>query len=163
MLVSVNVIQLNDTYYNDAVRLAVDAKTGKYEDISPRLKKYKQYFVAVRGKQVVGVIGWYQDDGRYAGNALGDKFPYGNDVYWVSHFAVELKFRNMGIGSLLLQNLGETVKRLGGTELWVYTDKTRGFYEKHGFKFVQKAWIEENWQEVLKKELKWLRKSSPKI
>lgn len=150
----VKIDPLSNSSYKEAVHLAVDAKTGKEEDISRRLKKYKQYFVVVKGKQIIGVIGWYQDDGRYAGNALGDRFPYGNNVYWVSHFAVEPKFRNKGIGSLLLKHLEKIAKNLGGAALWVYTDNARGFYEKHGFEFVQKAWIEENWQEVLKKELK---------
>lgn len=80
--------------------------------------------------------------------------PYGKDIYWLSHFATDRNFRNKGIGRSLLNYLEGIVKILGGRELWVYTDQARGFYEKNGFIFVQKAYIVESWEDVLKKELK---------
>lgn len=102
---------------------------------------------------MVGEIGWYHDDGGFAGKALGKNFPYGKNIYWLGHFAVDPNFRGKGVGTALLEYLEDVIKKLGGRELWVYTDQARVFYEKVGFGFVQKAWIEECWEDVLIKKL----------
>lgn len=52
-----------------------------------------------------------------------------------------------------MRHLEYIVKALGGRKLWVYTSQAREFYEKKGFTFVQKAWIDDSWQEVLRKDL----------
>ncbi|MBI2049537.1 GNAT family N-acetyltransferase [Candidatus Roizmanbacteria bacterium] len=143
---------LNKSTYEDAVRIAIVGNTGLEKDIRKRLKE-DHYFVAVDGDKVVGEIGWYQDNGSFAGEALGDRFPYGKNIYWLGHFAVDRPSRNKGIGKLLLKYLEDIIKGLGGRELWVYTDQARGFYEKNGFVFVKKAMIEDCWQDVLKKDL----------
>lgn len=54
----------------DAVRIAVESNTGKDKDVRPRLKEYKRYFIAIDKSRVVGEIGWYQDEGEFAGNLL---------------------------------------------------------------------------------------------
>ena len=84
---------------------------------------------------------------------MGDKFPYGTNVYWLSHFAINEKYRHQGIGTLLLQFLENEIRKFGGKQLWVYTSQARGFYEKKGFVFIKKALIDEEWEEVLKKDL----------
>lgn len=99
------IVPLDEKTYEDAVRLSVQGNTGQEKDIRPRLEKYKQYFVAIKDKKTVGVIGWYKDDGSFAGKALGEKFPHGKSIYWLSHFAVDRKYRNQGIGKSLLNYL----------------------------------------------------------
>lgn len=83
---------------------------------------------------------------------MKDNFPYGKDVYWVGHFAVEKDYRNNKIGTKLLTYLGHVVKQLGARGLWVYTSQARGFYEKNGFVFVQKGEIDNEWEDFLKKD-----------
>jgi len=150
---NLEIVSLNKDTYEQAVKLALEGETGNEADIRRRLKKFRQYFVALGKGKVVGEIGWYHDDGGFAGKALGKNFPYGKNIYWLGHFAVDPNFRGKGVGTALLEYLEDVIKKLGGRELWVYTDQARVFYEKVGFGFVQKAWIEECWEDVLIKKL----------
>lgn len=149
----VNVIPLTEDRYEDAVRIAIEGETGEEKDIRPRLKDYYRHFVAEVNRETIGEIGWYKDNGEFAGKAMGTDFPEGDNVYWISHFAVDKKYKGKGVGTKLIQYLEKIIKKLGGTELWVYTSRARGFYEKQGFDFVQKTFLEGEWEDVLKKNL----------
>jgi N-acetylglutamate synthase-like GNAT family acetyltransferase len=71
----------------------------------------------------------------------------------VSHFAVVEKLRGQGIGSQLMTYLEDVVRNMGGKEMWVYSERARRFYEKQGFEFVTKGYIEDCWQDFLMKVL----------
>jgi GNAT superfamily N-acetyltransferase len=121
------------------------------------LKSYKSLkqnlgniFVAVKDDQVIGLIGRYQDSGRWAGKSLGDLFPKGKDIYWVSYFAVSDSLRGQGLGTRLMQHLIGEVKKKQARELWVYTRRARGFYEKMGFTFITCRVIEDEAHDFLK-------------
>ena len=149
----IQIVPLNNKTYEEVVRIAVEGATGEEKDIRPRLRFYHRYFTAIFDSKVVGEIGWYQDDGTFAGIALKENFPYGSNVYWIGHFAVEKDYRGRKIGTKLLTYLENVVKRLGAKEVWVYTSQARGFYEKRGFVFVQKGQIDDAWEDFLKKPL----------
>jgi GNAT superfamily N-acetyltransferase len=145
---------IDDSTYKEAVRIAVEGDTDDTFYAQQWLKNYDRYYVAMNKNRVVGEIGWYQDDGTLSGKVLGDKFPHGNNNYWISHFAVDKRFRNKGIGGLLFKYIEKVVKEKGAKELWVYTDTAQEFYLKHGFTFVAKGEVDDYIEEIFKKELK---------
>lgn len=107
-------------------------------------------FVIVDNDRVIGLIGWYQDNGRWAGKALGSLFPKGKDIYWVSLFAVDKSLQRQGIGTILMKHLIKQVKAKHARELWVYSLRARGFYEKMGFSFITRSIIEDEEHDFLK-------------
>jgi GNAT superfamily N-acetyltransferase len=145
---------IDDSTYKEAVRIAVEGDTDDNFYAQQWLKNYDRYYVAMSEDRVVGEIGWYQDDGTLSGKVLGDKLPHGNNNYWVSHFAVDERFRNKGIGGILFKYLEKVVKEKGAKELWVYTDTAQKFYLKNGFTFVAKGEVDDYIEEIFKKELK---------
>lgn len=150
---NIKIKPLEEKYLNKAVDIAVDSDVGERKYIRPWMKSKSKYFVALDGDKVVGEIGWYKDDGRISGEAMGMKFPREKNIYWISYFSVDSSYRNMGIGLQLLEHLEQVVRELGGKQMWVYTDKANRFYEKNGYEFVQKIWLEDAWEYVLKKIL----------
>jgi len=131
-------------------RVGPKTRTLRFFNKSLR-QKLHNIFVASIGDEIIGLSGWYQDKGDWAGKALGSLFPYGSDIYWVSYFAVKKEFRDKGIGTKLLNRLLKEVEQRKARELWVYTSRARGFYEKCGFMFVIKAVIERKSHEFMKK------------
>lgn len=107
-------------------------------------------FVISQNNKVVGLIGWYQDNGRWAGKSLGDLFPKGKDIYWVSLFAVDKSLQRQGIGTALMDHLIKVVSAKRAQELWTYSLRARGFYEKIGFRFVARRIIENEECDFLK-------------
>lgn len=114
------------------------------------LSERRDTFVAEVDSQVVGMIGWYIDDGSWAGESLGKVFPYGENVYWVNYFAVSNDFQRKGIGSILVEGLLKNLNEIGATELWTYTTRAKGFYQKMGFEYVTNTIIEEEPHDFLK-------------
>lgn len=141
-----------------AVDIASAAEVGERKDIDREMKKSldnktKQFFVAVCLDNVVGEIGWYQDKEKTAKKALGKDFPEGEDVFWVAYFSVAPEIRGKGVGRLLVNKIESEVKNKGGKYLWVYSSRARVFYEKCGFTFIKKGYIEDCWQDFLRKDL----------
>lgn len=152
---TIKINPLSDENKRQALAIAVAAKVGTHSKIirffNKSLRdKNKNIFSAEDNRKTVGVIGWYQDNGSWAGKSLGEIFPYGDDIYWVSYFAVDEKLRRRGIGTLLIEHLIEAIRQRGGRELWVYTLRARGFYEKMGFSFVVRRIIENEGHDFLK-------------
>lgn len=116
-------------------------------------QQHNNIFLAMVDDHIVGIIGWYIDDGHWAGKSLGKLFPYGNDIYWVSYFAVIEEYRGKGIGKILMEKLFGEMKKKHAKVLWVYTRKARGFYEKMGFQFVTRTHIESCDHDFLKYEI----------
>ena len=84
---------------------------------------------------------------------MGNKFP-GIKAYWVGFFAVDKKYRNKGIGNILLQKLESIIKTKGVRELWVSSvPETKSYYEEHGFKVFSEGYISENHKFFLLKHL----------
>lgn len=58
------------------------------------------------------------------------------DLYWI---AVHKNSMNKGLGGILLEKTEETIRKIGGTNIWVETASrpqylpTRQFYEKNGY------------------------------
>lgn len=141
------------------VDIAVEATVGERADITKDMnknliEKTNRYFAAYNGDEMVGEIGWYQDKEGFAKKALGDIFPEGEDVFWVAYFSVKPSFRGKGIGKILMKKIETEVKNKGCRNLWVYTLRARVFYERCGFKFIQQGYIEDCWQNFLRKDLR---------
>lgn len=139
----------------DALQLVLDA------DVGPRTRTMRFFnqslrrnrnniFLGVHNGKVVGIIGWYLDNGTWAGKSLGSLFPYGEKVYWVSYFAVSERLRGRGIGTKLMQRLLSEMKEKNARELWTYTRRAKLFYEKMGFTFIKRAIIEHGYHDFLK-------------
>lgn len=59
------------------------------------------------------------------------------DIYpWLANVYVSEKYRKKGIGSLLIQNAKENIKKSGFKQLYLYTSYNK-FYEKYGFKLIE--------------------------
>lgn len=138
-----------------ALRIIVESHVGtKYNTIrffnTSLRQNLSNIYVASEDGIILGVIGWYQDDGKWAGKSLGNLFPYGIDTYWVSYFAVDIKLRGAGIGSILMKYLFQELKIKKAKELWTYTLRAKIFYEKIGFTFTKRAKIENKLHYFLK-------------
>lgn len=84
-------------------------------------------FVACDGKKIIGtVFGVF--NGRRA---------------WVYHLAVHSAFQNKGIGSLLLKQTEEALKKIGATRVCLWVDKSNlkvlPFYKKYGYSEINDA------------------------
>ncbi len=126
---------------NDAVEIAVTADVGERKEIVHFFDKSlnentKNIFVAKIDNKIIGVIGWYQDKGSFIKKILGNIFPTGQNIYWVSFFAVDTDYRSHGVGTLLMKKLLDELKNKKAAELWTYSRRAKIFYKKMGFKFV---------------------------
>jgi len=149
----IKIIQLTRKKFNEAVSIVLKAKLDTKEEIEHHLEHLNAHYIAIDNNKVVGVIGWYQDNVNYASEAMGNKFP-GIKAYWVGFFAVDKKYRNKGIGNILLQKLESIIKTKGVRELWVSSvPETKSYYEEHGFKVFSEGYISENHKFFLLKHL----------
>ena len=138
-----------------ALDIALQANVGSRLSIIRFLnkglrQKQNNVFVATHTKEIVGLIGWYQDNGSWAGKSLGQIFPRGTDIYWISYFAIKEKLRGHNMGTQLMQKLIDEVEKKKARELWVYTSRARKFYEKMGFHFMIRTIIEKEMHDFLK-------------
>jgi len=154
----VEIKDLTKDNQNEAMEVALEQEVGekkeivKFFDESFKENK-KNIFVAVVDNQVVGLIGWYQDKDGPNKKLLGEIFPQGEDIYWVSFFAVSGRLRGQGIGTILMRKLFEVVKEKRASELWTYTRRARVFYEKMGFGWITQKIIDGEMHDFLKCEL----------
>ncbi len=153
-MLEIQIMPLTENFKIPALDIATRAKVGtrfsiiRFFNKVLRLKT-KSVFVALHKINIVGVIGWYQDKGGPAKKSLGDLFPTGDDVYWVSYFAIADSVRNNGVGTRLMHKLFTKLKTQKAKELWTYTSRARVFYEKLGFKFRKRAVIEKELHDFL--------------
>ena len=151
-----SIIPLTKERFDEAVDLLLKAELDTREEIEHHLQHLDAHYVALDGRKIIGVIGWYQDNVHYADTAMGNKFP-GEEAYWVGFFAVDKKYRGRGVGYTLLHRLESVLKEKNITELWVSSvPKTRSYYEKHGFSLVMEGEISGNKKFFLVKKL-WLK------
>lgn len=149
----IEIIPLTEERLNEAVNVVLRANLDTSEEIEHHLKHIDAHYIAVDGKKVIGVIGWYQDNVNYANEAMGEKFP-GAEAYWVGFFAVEEKYRGQGIGYGLLQKLEGVLKEQKVSKLWVSSvPESKDYYEKEGFKLVVTGKISGNQKFFLAKNL----------
>ena len=79
--------------------------------------------------------------------SMSDDLESRPDIYpWLINVYVDEKYRGNNIGRELLNTVKENAKKIGLTELYLYT-KHNGLYEKFGWQFVE--------------EVKTFRKESP--
>ncbi|OGG07957.1 hypothetical protein A3D05_00200 [Candidatus Gottesmanbacteria bacterium RIFCSPHIGHO2_02_FULL_40_24] len=149
----IKILPLTKTKLNEAVKLVLAAELDTREEIEHHLEHINAHYMALDGEKVVGVIGWYQDNVKYATEAMGDKFP-GEKTYWVGFFAVSEKYRGKAVGYALLKILEEVVKAKGTDELWVVSvPQTRFYYLRQGFKLVMEGYISGNKKYFMVKDL----------
>jgi GNAT superfamily N-acetyltransferase len=151
----INIINLKEDKVEAAVQVGVTQDVGDIERITRSYKDsisrdLKNNYIAEIDNEVVGITGYYKDMGDWAGESLGNLFPYGEDVYWVNYFAVSDKYKGKGIGSQLINKLIEGLRIIHAKELWTYTTRARVFYEKSGFEFVVNSVIENEPHDFLK-------------
>ena len=147
--------QLSEENKKYAIQIVLESKVGTKQmalDFFNKCLKNKtdNCFLCVSGTEYIGLIGWYQDDGSWAGESLGELFPYGKDIYWVSFFGVREKMRGKGIGTFLMRKLLSVVRKKKARELWTYSGRAKIFYEKMGLVFVTRAIIENEPHDFLK-------------
>lgn len=149
----VKITPLTPDKLTQAVELVFNTGLDTKKEIEHHLKQIDAHYIALDGDKIVGVVGWYQDNVNYASRAMGDKFP-GTEAYWVGFFAVDKKYRGLGIGGLLLKKLEEVIKLKNTHELWVSSvSETQSYYEKKGFQLVMKGEIAGNLKSFLVKKL----------
>lgn len=149
------ILLLKHSNFQEACDVAVSQTVGKESDIlkffqESQNKNLNNIFIAVEKNKIVGVIGWYKDDGSWAGKSLGELFPYGENIFWTSFFTVAEEYRGKGLGTKLMNYLKSKLIRLDAKELWTYTTRAKGFYEKNGFIFIKRAIIENELHDFLK-------------
>lgn len=144
MIQDINIQPLKKTLFEKAVDLVLAAKLDTKEEIEHHLIHLDAHYVTLAGNNVIGIIGWYQDNVNYATSAMGDKFP-GESAYWVGFFAVDEQYRKQGIGYTLIKKLEEVIKQKGAHELWVSSvPETKDYYERQGFQLVTQGIIDNN-------------------
>lgn len=139
--------------FEEAVVLVLKTQLDTREEIEHHLRHLDAHHVAIKNGKIIGVIGWYQDNVRYADAAMGDRFP-GEDAYWVGFFAVDKNYRNKGIGSSLLRKLENVLKDKNVKELWVSSvPETKTYYEQNGFRLILEGVIGGNQKFFMVKKL----------
>lgn len=138
---NVKIIPLTRDRFDEAVNLVLQAELDTKEEIEHHLKHLEAHYIAVLDGNIIGVIGWYQDNVNYATDAMGDAFP-GTEAYWVGFFVVDKKHRGKGIGQALLKKIEEEINMKNVYELWVSSvPETHRYYKKHGFSLVKIGYI----------------------
>jgi len=90
--------------------------------------KCPQILVAFYGAKPVGTISLWKAD-----------HPYRQDLGpWLSCLLVLKKYRNLGIGKILQQELLKTARRAGFRKVYLFTE-LKNYYEKSGWRFVETA------------------------
>jgi predicted N-acetyltransferase YhbS len=89
-------------------------------------EKCPQTLIAFYGQQPVGTISlWHTDH------------PYRQDLGpWLSCLFVSKKYRNLGIGQILQQELIKTAKKAGFKKIYLISE-LKNYYEKTGWKFLE--------------------------
>lgn len=148
------IVPLTSATYKQGGDLLFSLGLDSREEIDHHLDEMTQYFVALEGDKVVGVVGWYQDNVNYAKDAMKEFFP-GEDAYWVGFFGVDVSFQNTGVGTDLLKYLESVLLGMNVSELWVssVTDAS-DYYQKKGFRTITTGLINNNEKVFLKKELR---------
>ena len=149
----IQIQQLTKNRLNEAIDLVFNARLDSREEILHHLEHLDAHYVALENNKIIGVVGWYQDNVKYATEAMGGKFP-GEDAYWVGFFAVDKNHRGKGIGYSLLQHIQDILKNKGVDKLWVSSvPETRNYYERQGFKLFMEGKISGNPKFFLVKDL----------
>jgi GNAT superfamily N-acetyltransferase len=143
--------KLTKDKFTEAVDLIFNLGLDTREEIEHHLEDLDTNLVALEGDEVIGVIGWYQDNVNYANEAMGRFFP-GEEVYWVGFFGVKQGYQKQGTGTALLKALEQEVQKLGENELWVSSvPEAKSYYEKMGFQLVTEGTISGSKHYFLKK------------
>ncbi len=147
------IVQLSTETYKQSGDLLFSLGLDSREEIDHHLDEMSQYYVALEGDKVVGVVGWYQDNMNYAKDAMKELFP-GEEAYWIGFFGVDVDFQNIGVGTELLNYLDKVLLGMKVSELWVSSvpDAT-GYYLKNGFRNVTTGVIHDSVKVFLKKDL----------
>lgn len=147
------VISLDDKTYKQAEDLLFELGLDSREEIQHHLDEKEKYFIAIKNDEVIGVIGWYQDNVNYAKDAMGDDFP-GEDAYWIGFFGVKREFQNQGVGENLINELEKILRSKDVSELWVSSvPEAVGYYKKNDFVIQIEGEISGNPKVFLKKKL----------
>jgi predicted N-acetyltransferase YhbS len=75
-------------------------------------------------------------------------------LYWLGAVYVATEFRNMGLGSQIVQHSIAEAKRLGVAELYLYTRQHEAFYTRFGWKPIDRPSYHGREVVIMKRELK---------
>lgn len=149
----IQIVPLTDEKFAEAVQLLLKANLDTQSEIEHHLQHLEAHYLAMFNKNVVGVIGWYQDNVDYATKAMGSKFP-GIEAYWVGFFAVAKGLQKKGIGSKLITKLEQVLIQKGVNQLWVSSvPESASYYQKQGFKYFMKGKIGDSLKIFMVKKL----------
>lgn len=148
------IVSLTRNTFRQSSELLFSLGLDSREEIDHHLEQMSQYFVALEGEEVIGVIGWYQDNVNYAKEAMGKLFP-GESAYWVGFFGVASAYQNKGVGKLLIQHLENILLGMNVNVLWVSSvENAVAYYQKRGFQIISSDEILGNRKIFLKRDLK---------
>jgi predicted N-acetyltransferase YhbS len=152
-MIEATIVPLTKDRLEEAVNVVLNAHLDTKDEIEHHLQVLNAHFIALDNDQVIGVIGWYQDNVNYANEAMGDKFP-GENAYWVGFFAVNEKYRGQGVGYSLIKKLEDVLITKGINELWVSSvPETSDYYERQGFEHFMDGKINGNSKVFMVKHL----------
>jgi N-acetylglutamate synthase-like GNAT family acetyltransferase len=99
-----------------------------YEQMGNSLSKNKipKTFIAIKNNVVIGMYQFIMADR----DTRQDIYPCLTNIY------VDEKYRNKGLGKLLIEHSINEAKKLGVKELYLYTEHI-GLYEKYGWEYIE--------------------------
>lgn len=108
-------------------------------DIKMAIEKRKIYeipmtLVCIKNNECIGTISLFSNDLK--------KLPQLKP--WIAALYVDKKFRNKGIGKLLINQIENIVKELGYNKIYLRTEKTSKYYLKLGWSKYQELKDEHN-------------------
>jgi ribosomal protein S18 acetylase RimI-like enzyme len=98
----------------------------RFFDDSDEMTERDKVYVALLGREIVGVIGYSRD---YLSN---------DSSYWLGWFAVREEYRRRRVGSILLRRVEKDLRSHGQRKVFVSTEDSnsvaKSFYTRNGFR-----------------------------
>lgn len=128
--------KLNKEHVREIAEIYVDAFNSEpWNDKWTIESASKRIYQMINCEGFDGLVAY--EDEKLIGMILGNhEYYYDTMIFQIKEFCVDLKVRGTGIGSMLFDEFESRLKARGIGRIILFTlrtDKTEGFYEKHGF------------------------------